>query len=70
MTTDQIEKFTDDMVKQVKEIKKNAFTLSWYTRGGVSYTDVLNMSSDEIDSLNEMIDSNLETTKKSKLPFF
>lgn len=70
MTPDQIEKLTDGMVKQAKEIKKNAFMLSWYTRGSVSYTDVLNLSSDEIDSLNEMIDGNMETTKKSKLPFF
>jgi hypothetical protein len=70
MTPDQIEKLTDGMVKQAKEIKKNAFVLSWHTRGSVSYTDVLNLSSDEIDSLNEMIDNNMETTKKSKLPFF
>lgn len=44
--------------------------MSWYMRGGVSYTDVLNMSIEERTSLNEIIDNNLEITKKSQLPFF
>lgn len=70
MTTDQIEKFTNDMVKQITEIKKNAYVLSWYSRGGVSYTDTLNMSNEELQIMNEVTDSNLETTKKSRLPFF
>jgi hypothetical protein len=39
-------------------------------RGGISYNDILNMSSDEIDNLNKIIDDNLDTTKKSRLPFF
>lgn len=44
--------------------------MSWYTRGGVSYTDILNMSIDERKSLNEIVESNLEITKKSQMPFF
>lgn len=44
--------------------------LSWYTRGGISYTDVLNLSNKERQMLNEIIESNLETTKKANLPFF
>jgi hypothetical protein len=39
-------------------------------RGSVSYTDVLNMSADELKSINEIIEENLETTKKSNMPFF
>ena len=44
--------------------------MSWYMRGGVTYEDVLNMSSDEHKIINEIIESNLDTTKKSQLPFF
>jgi len=44
--------------------------MSWYMRGGVSYEDVLNMSEDERKQINEIINSNLEVTKNSKLPFF
>jgi hypothetical protein len=44
--------------------------MAWYMRGGASFEDVLNMSVEERKTINEIIDSNLETTKKSQLPFF
>lgn len=44
--------------------------MSWYMRGGASYEDILNMSADERKAINEIIESNLETTKKSQMPFF
>jgi hypothetical protein len=58
------------MEKEVNEIRKGAITLSWYMRGGVSYEDVLNMSSEERNEINKLVESNLEVTKKSQLPFF
>ena len=58
------------MEKECTEIKKSALTLSWYMRGGASYEDVLNMSYDERKLANELIESNMETTKKTQLPFF
>jgi hypothetical protein len=45
-------------------------SLSWYMRGGVNFVDIMNMSHDQIDFLNKIIDKNMETTKKTKLPFF
>ncbi len=39
-------------------------------RGGASYEDILNMSREERDMIAELINSNLEVTKSSKLPFF
>ena len=44
--------------------------LSWYLRGGATYEDIMNMSRDEIDMIHKIIDDNMETTKKSNLPFF
>jgi hypothetical protein len=58
------------MEVECNQIKENALRLSWYMRGGVSYTDVLNMSHFERQALNRIIDENMETTKKSGLPFF
>lgn len=58
------------MEKECTEIKQSAFTLTWYMRGGVSYEDVLNMSGEERKLINELIERNLETTKKTQLPFF
>lgn len=58
------------MEKERWGIPTNALKLSWYMRGGASYVDIMNMSHKEIDAINKLIDENLETTKKSKLPFF
>jgi len=58
------------MEKDIKEIKNTALKFSWYMRGGVSYEDVLNMSDDERIMISKIIEDNLETTKKSQLPFF
>jgi hypothetical protein len=70
MNSDQIGKFTDDMVKQQDEIDLNAEKLSWYMRGGITYLDIMNMTSKQVANINKIIDDNLETTKKSSLPFF
>jgi len=58
------------METECNAIKKDALSFSWYMRGGVSYEDVLNMSSSERSQINEIIQFNMETTKKSQLPFF
>ena len=58
------------MEKECNGIKKNAMTLSWYMRGGATYEDVMNMSSTERTAISEIIENNLETTKKTNLPFF
>ena len=67
---EQVQKLIEDMEKDVNEIKKTSLTFSWYMRGGVSYEDILNMSVFEREQISEIIDNNLETTKKSQLPFF
>jgi hypothetical protein len=58
------------MEKECNDIKKNAISLTWYMRGGISYEDILNMSYEERKMVNDLIESNLETTKKTNLPFF
>jgi len=65
-----VQKLFDGMEKECSAIKKNALSSSWYMRGGVSYEDVLNMSSEERAQIDEIVKSNLQTTKDSKLPFF
>jgi hypothetical protein len=67
---EEVQKLLDQMEEECAEIKKSALTMSWYMRGGISYNDILNMSTEERTSINKLIESNLETTKKSQLPFF
>ena len=39
-------------------------------RGGATYEDILNMSSTERNNIGKLIEDNLDTTKKSGLPYF
>jgi hypothetical protein len=44
--------------------------MAWNMRGGVSYEDILNMSVMERIEINNLIERNMEVTKKSGLPYF
>lgn len=70
MDSDEISKWVDQMEKESREIKQEALKMVWYMRGGLSYEAALNLSSDERTSISKIIADNLETTKKSGLPFF
>jgi len=65
-----VKKLIDDMENECAAIKKNALSMSWYMRGGVTYEDVLNMSVMEREEIKRIIDNNLDVTKKSQMPFF
>lgn len=39
-------------------------------RGGISYQEALNLSFSERNMIGDIIKDNLDTTKKSGLPFF
>ena len=60
----------DRMEEEANDVKANCLKMSWHMRGGGSYEDVMNMSYKERSLIAELIKNNLETTQKSKLPFF
>jgi hypothetical protein len=58
------------MEKEVTNIKNQSLKLTWHMRGGVSYTDIMNMSIDERNMIAQLVSENMDTTKKTGLPFF
>ena len=70
MDSDEISGWVDQMEKESREIKQEALRMVWYMRGGLSYESALNLSPDERTTVSKIIADNLETTKKSGLPFF
>jgi hypothetical protein len=58
------------MDQEAESIRRQCLKMSWYMRGGASYNDVMQMSMLERDAVAELIKENLETTNKSRLPFF
>jgi hypothetical protein len=58
------------MEKESNLIRQEALQLCWYMRGGLAYDQALHLSVNERRIINEIVKGNLETTKKSGLPFF
>jgi hypothetical protein len=58
------------MEKETDGIRQEALKMSWYMRGGLSYDHALQLSVGERRAINEIIKENLDTTKKTGLPFF
>ena len=57
------------MDKESREIKKDVMKMCWYMRG-LSFSEGMHLSHEERDIIGEIIKENLETTKKTNLPFF
>lgn len=70
MDNSEIEEFVESYEKECNSLRKNALQLTWYMRGGITYDDAMMLSAGEREMINKLIEDNLETTKKSGLPFF
>ena len=68
--SEQISSYIDSMDKEAESIKAESFRLAWHLRGGATYEDVMNMSVQERKLINALAKENIETTKKSNLPWF
>jgi hypothetical protein len=60
----------DAMDKETRNIRLDVLKLCWYMRGGVTYEEAMQMSQQERSIINDIVKDNMETTKKSGLPFF
>jgi len=58
------------MEKETRNIRLDVLKLCWYMRGGVTYEEAMQMSQQERGVINDIVKDNMETTKKSGLPFF
>ena len=67
---EQISKLVDDMEKETVSIRQEAMKMSWFMRGGITYDQAMQLSITERSIVNDIVKENLETTKKSGLPFF
>lgn len=70
LSADAISKLIDSMDKEVKQIRSDVLKMCWYMRGGITYNEALHFSPVERDLIADIIKDNLETTKKSGLPFY
>ncbi len=67
---DAILALVDSYERQSRAIKDEILRFCWYMRGGIAYSDAMLLSSEERRIISDIIKDNLETAKKSGMPFF
>ena len=65
----EILQVSEKIDKEARGIKKEVLKMCWYMRG-LSYSESMNLSWEEREIIGEIVKENLETTKKTGLPFF
>jgi len=58
------------MEGEQKGIKHNLLKICWYMRGGISMEEAYYLTIEDQQIIGSIVKENLETTKKSGLPFF
>lgn len=70
MDRDSVINMINDYEKGTKAIKDELLKICWFMRGGISYNESHCLTPDERILIGKLIESNLNTTKESGLPFF
>lgn len=70
LSLDEILKEAKVMEEEIKQLRDELFKLTWYMRGGLSVEEAFYLSFEDRNMIGGIVKENLETTKKSGLPFF
>ena len=70
MDLPEILREVENLDKESKALKTDLMKMCWYMRGGITYDEAFAMTIEDRQIISDVIKENLETTKKSGLPFF
>jgi hypothetical protein len=70
MDLHEILRYVDGLDKESKDMKADLLKVCWYMRGGITLDDAFSLSFEERKIIGEIIKENLETAKKTGMPFF
>lgn len=70
MDNEQIVQELTRLDAESKEIKNSIIRMAWYMRGGTTIAELLESPNSDRELINSLIKENLDTTKKSGMPFF
>ena len=59
-----------NLENEQKQAKSELLKICWYMRGGVTLDEAYTLSWEDRSLISDIIQDNLETTKKSGMPFF
>jgi hypothetical protein len=55
---------------ETKQLKHELLKMCWYMRGGLTYEEAFYMGPEDREIVGKIVEENLETTKKTQMPFF
>jgi hypothetical protein len=58
------------MEKEAKALKNQIYQMMWFMRGSITISEAFELESEDLEIISKIIKDNLETTKKTRLPFF
>lgn len=70
LSLEEIQKLSEGMEREAKALKNQLYQIMWYMRGSITMSEVFELESDDLEIISRIIKDNLETTKKTRLPFF
>jgi hypothetical protein len=60
----------ESMEKEANAIKQDCVKMVWHMRGGVTWDQIMRLDHNARRRIGELVKENLETTKKTQLPYF
>lgn len=70
LSLEEINNYIAELETETKAIKLDILRICWFMRGGVTLNEAYALDRFDRESISKIIEENLETTKKSGLPFF
>lgn len=70
LSIDEILQLVNEMEKEVGAYKEEMYRCCWFMRGGVTIEQLFNADAGDLQIIQKIITSNLETAKESGMPFF
>jgi hypothetical protein len=69
-SNEELLQYFDQLERETKALKREALRICWHMRGSISYDEAMQLSFPEREEIGKLISDNLETTKKTGLPYF
>ena len=70
MSSEDMLNYFTQLERESKALKQEVLKLCWYMRGAISYDEGMMLALEDRNQITKLINENLETSKKTGMPFF
>ena len=65
-----IDRVVKEYEKDTKALREELFRLSWFMRGGLSFTESFLLTPEDREIIGKIVEGNLEVAKTQGIPFY